>query len=158
MLKNTIQIGTINARNRFLQLSLLADKHHSVLCSLTVISCALYDVENMTSLLSSVLTECRYFKYQRNEFIDSKYQDLPHYAICPQGKWKTDCNAQRVAQCNLQNKWRWRYSGYDQPVPKGQSEGEPTKQDLITLHLEDSILQVNTNGWKYDNRRYRRPY
>jgi hypothetical protein len=111
----------------------------------------------MTSLLSTILTECRYFKYQRNEFIDSKQQDLPHYAICPQGKWKTDCKPQRVAQRSLQNKWRWRCSGYEQPVPKGQSEGEPTKQDSITLHLEDSILQINTNWWKYD-RRYRRPY
>ena len=49
-------------------------------------------------------------------------------------------------------------SGYEQPVPKGQSEGEPTKQDSITLHLESSILQINTNWWIYDNRRYRRPY
>jgi len=40
----------------------------------------------MTPLLSTILTECRYFKYQKNEFIDSKQQDLPHYAICPQGK------------------------------------------------------------------------
>ena len=119
MLRNTTQIWTINERNRFLQLSRLADKHRFVICSVTVLVCAPYDVENMTSLLSTIWTVCRYFKYQRNQFIDSKQQDLAYYAICLQGKWKTDNKPHRVPHFNLQNKWRWRHSGYEEPVPKG---------------------------------------
>ena len=97
----------------------------------------------MTSLLSTISIKCRYFKYQRNQFRDSKQQDLPRYALCPQGKWKTDSSHIEYQNVTYRTSGSDDVSDTNSRFPKA---NQPTKQDSTIWHLEDRILQINTNS------------